>query len=148
MKGKAHHTEGCLPLQVRSGVRAVPKHTSEGSPPLVGRIPRGTTASSVTTDKVLKQGKEPTATGGTAEGHLYPDLEPTATGSPPTGAGLSPTRGPTQDPDRESTPHWWLITALGVRGLLYHALMAEYVVRAIRANGDESHIPEPLRRWQ
>ena len=84
-------------MQVRSGVRAVPKHTSEGSPPLVGRIAR---------------------------------------------RAQVPAEGPAAHGD------WWLITALGVRGLLYHALMAESVVLAIRSNGDESHIPAPLRRWQ
>lgn len=79
-------------MQVRSGVRAVPKHTNEGAPPLVGRIPRN-------------------------------------------------------DSGSMQSCGWWLVTGLGVRGLLYHALMAEYLVHAIRS-GDESHIPKPLRRWQ
>lgn len=41
----------------------------------------------------------------------------------------------------------WLFTGLGTRGLLYHALMAELLVVAIRAD-DESLLPPVLRRWK
>lgn len=76
-------------------MRAIPKHTTEGSPPLVGKIRRDNAADASASGKCS----------------------------------------------------WWLATGFGVRGLLYHALMAQYLVRAVRT-GDQSHIPTPLRRWQ
>jgi hypothetical protein len=81
-------------LQVRSGVRAIPKRTAEGSPPLLGRLPQ--------------------------------------------------LRSPRSTPSRCS---WWLFTGLGVRGLLYHGLMAEKLSAAIIAV-DERLLDDTLRRWQ
>lgn len=42
---------------------------------------------------------------------------------------------------------WWLFTGLGTRGLLYHAMMAEMLVDAIRAD-DETLLLPVLRRWK
>jgi glycine/D-amino acid oxidase-like deaminating enzyme len=38
----------------------------------------------------------------------------------------------------------WVLTGLGSRGLVYHALMAQYLTNAI-INNDESLIPQPLQ---
>lgn len=46
-----------------------------------------------------------------------------------------------------SSENWWVLTGLGVRGLVYHALMAELTVQAMRSQ-DEALIPKPLRAWQ
>lgn len=80
-------------VQMHSGVRAVPRRTPEGTPPLVGR---------------------------------FPSPEHNAQGN------------------RHS---WWLFTGLGVRGLLYHALMAEQLCAAVLAD-DDSRLDPVLRRWQ
>lgn len=42
---------------------------------------------------------------------------------------------------------WWLLTGLGVRGLLYHSLMAEWLAAAIRARSQDG-LPLVVRRWQ
>lgn len=88
-------------VQSKSAVRASPRFTSEGAPPLLGSLGRP----------------------GTPEA----DAEGFRKGF-----------------RRHSR---WLFTGLGTRGLLYHALMAEMLVAAIRAD-DESLLLPVLRRWQ
>jgi hypothetical protein len=91
-------------MQVRSGVRAVPKRTAEGAPPLLGKIPKPST----------------------------PDVAQAEA------SGVSGQQGHCS---------WWLFTGLGVRGLLYHALMAEDLAAAVCAD-DEDMLDPVVRRWQ
>lgn len=65
----------------------------------------------------------------------------TPEGAPPL-VGMLPHAGP-----REGTASHWILAGLGVRGLVYHALMAELLVAAIRS-GDDSGLPSTLKRWQ
>lgn len=95
-------------MQQRWGVRASPKRTAEGAPPLLGRL-------------ACESGNKP----GDRQG-LTKDRS----------------RG-----EQAQSKSWWLFTGLGVRGLLYHGIMAERLVKAILTS-NESHLDSVVRRWQ
>ena len=42
---------------------------------------------------------------------------------------------------------WWLFTGLGVRGLLYHGVMAKQLAAAV-LESDEGLLDDTVRRWQ
>jgi hypothetical protein len=96
-----------LLTQARWGVRAVPQRTSEGAPPLLGRL-------------------LPASISGQSEGQC------------------AAREGPVE---QEQCTSWWLFTGLGVRGLLYHGIMAEQIVKAMLSH-DESFLDDVVRRWQ
>lgn len=128
-------------FQVKSAVRAVPKFTAEGAPPLLGSF--GRRSSAVADRATSTDAAEPdTPTVGSAA---------VATGdAAPRDAPSAAPRGRPDEADGEMRTRRnrrWLYTGLGSRGLLYHALMAELLVAAIRADDDEV-LPAALRRWQ
>lgn len=77
----------------------------------------------------------------------------TGEGAPPLlGRIPAPQGGPDHSVDDSTATHgpkpsWWLFTGLGVRGLLYHGIMAHQLAAAVLAD-DESLLDHSVRRWQ
>lgn len=108
-------------LGCQIGVRALPPRTHLGYVPLAGEIREAKSGCPASNDADMDTGT----------GFEARELDMDVTG---------------ECEDRRG-PRLWMLSGLGSRGLIHHALLGANVARAVLTH-DASHIPEEARRWE
>jgi glycine/D-amino acid oxidase-like deaminating enzyme len=103
----------------RTGVRALPSRTPQGSIPYVGRVPQLCPVAAVEAMEGI-----------VARTHEGEDRDVLLSSE-----------------EREHVRNWWVIGGLGARGLVYHAWLGRLTVEAALGGG-EACLPQELLRWR